>query len=106
MWFTDSTGATSKRYRLTTSGAFTEDTTPVAGAVLAPIAGVDGALWFLHDVSGMRKIARKDTLGNITDYTIPGSSVTRPRNIVLGPDGALWFNYKDSGGMKMGRLGY
>lgn len=67
-----------------------------------PTTGPDGAHWFLDTIN--KKIVRTSITGNVTAYTIPGSSVDFPSNLMAGPDGAMWFGYRESGVWKMGRL--
>src|ERR1039457_4693327 len=60
--------------------------------------GPDGALWFTE--SGMSKIGRITTAGDITEY--PRPSTGGAGGITAGPDGALWFT--EYLGDKIGRI--
>ena len=101
LWFTRS----GKFLKLTTSGSFTEYTPPAGVSPGSLAAGPDGAVWFIDNAS-VRKIGRITSVGSITEYTVPGSSIGYLNSMTLGPDGAVWFSYTDSGGAKLGRLGY
>jgi sugar lactone lactonase YvrE len=62
-------------------------------------AGPDGALWFTE--SGVDKIGRITTSGNVTEYggLTAGSN---PAGIAVGPDGNLWFT--ENGSSKIGEI--
>lgn len=78
--------------------------TPPIGvpAETIPIAGSDGANWFMDTVN--KKLVRASVAGNVTTYTVPGSSIVGFTGLVAGPDEAMWFSYSDSTGRKLGRL--
>ena len=102
LWFIDNF---TKIVKLTTGGTFTKYTPATGVSPRLLVAGSDGAVWFT-DADTTKKIGRITTSGSITEYTIPGSSVSNPSGLTLGPDAAIWFPYTDSVGAKIGRLGY
>lgn len=103
LWFRE--GASGKITKLTTGGTFTEYT-PLSGIYPSGlVAGSDGAVWFV-DNGGSNKVGRITSTGVITEYVIPGTSVSITGGTALGPDGAIWFGYKSSTGGNLGRLGY
>jgi len=91
--------------KMTTGGVFTEYTV-AAGVVPGTLtAGSDGAMWFI-DYGTTPKIGRITSTGNVSEYTVPGSSVSGVGSLTLGPDGALWFTYRDGSPYYLGRIGY
>jgi len=101
MWF----AASGNFVKLTPSGTFTQYTAPSGSSVGGFITGPDGALWFI-DGASTPKIGRMTTSGSITEYTIPGTSISSFGGITVGPDSALWFSYKAGSTYELGRLGY
>ena len=83
------------------SGTLSAYTPPTGTPMAIPIAGTGGANWFIG-TSG--KIGRISSTGGVTEYTVPGSSISNINNLVHGPDGAMWFSYSESGVRKLGRL--
>jgi virginiamycin B lyase len=57
------------------------------------VTGSDGALWFTQ--SGVGRIGRMTTSGQISEFPVPNASGVTLADIVAGPDGALWFTESD-----------
>lgn len=99
LWLTEA----GKITKLTTGGTFTEYT-PAAGVSPGKLSsGPDGAVWFI-DGGSTKKIGRISSSGVITEYVIPGISVTGVNGMTLGPDNTMWFTYTDASSAKLGRL--
>jgi virginiamycin B lyase len=99
LWFIDG----GKYDKVTTSGSFTGYTPPSGVSVGQLVAGFDDAVWFI-DNSSTKKIGRIASSGDISEYTVPDSTIGSLTSLVLGPDNAMWFSYSDSGVTKLGRL--
>jgi virginiamycin B lyase len=101
LWF--SQAARNTIGRITTEGSVTEYPlpNPDARSSHAIAAGPDGALWFAEDIpaapdptgyNATNKIGRITTSGEVTEYSLPSSSVYQGVfSLAAGPDGAMWF---------------
>lgn len=89
LWLVGSTNI----LKLTTSGTFTEYSTPSGTIPYSLTAASDGAVWFLDGNSTTPQVGRITRSGSITDYPIPGSSIHNVAGLTLGPDNNLWFGY-------------
>lgn len=53
------------------------------------VGGPDGAMWFTELLGG--RVARIDSVGQVTEFTTGITPNSRPVGIAAGPDGAMWF---------------
>jgi virginiamycin B lyase len=75
--------------KITPSGVITQyQLTPTPGGV-GPITSFNGDLWFLE--SGLFRMARITTAGQITDYALPSHSGESPEGLAIGSDGNIWY---------------
>jgi virginiamycin B lyase len=87
--------------RVTTAGVVTDYQTPPPNYPPQDMtAGPDGAMWF--SLGGA--IARIDTAGNITQYSVPNLLGQGSFGITTGPDGAIWYTISTPSSSFIGRV--